>query len=650
MRSGGRVRRQVRALARHEGQGDPAGEVPCHVRAGRLPDREPRGLPRPVDPRGVRAPDGGDAGAAGGGPDGPQPGPAVGVELPGGGGRPAGPHGHPGTAAGVRLAGGRRAGDRGDRPDRAVEPAGLGASGCSRPSSGSWTTKTSERKGEQRPDTNPTNTKLHDRALRYMRSPSTGTVEDSSSALFPVGRLGNTPSAPRPSGGCGWTGTPSTSRSWSPRSWSSSPPVPAGVVVDATVGGGGHAAALLAARPDLGVLGLDRDPAALAAAAGRLAPFGPRAVLQHARFADLDRGGRRGPGRRPGRAGPRPARRPAADPQSRSRGSCSISGVSSLAARPGRARLLLSPRRRRSTCAWTRRGPTAPSSWSTRPTRPSWPAGSAASGEGRLARRIARAIVAARPIATTAELAEVVGAAVPAAARRRGHPARRVFQAIRIAVNDESDELAGGLPAALGLLGPGGRCLVISYHSGEGRLVKEVFADGRDGRVRLPARAAVRLRRGRSTSGGSSGARAAVARPRCRQRRASSARLWAVERLGTGDELDVTPPAAGPPPSRPARPGPGSRPTSATSRSLPRPRRAPRRRRRGLAVWSPSLLVVGALLARSVVAHAMLAQGQVRLTAAQSQLAAEQAIQPPAARSVAAAGEPGPDRRRGEEA
>jgi 16S rRNA (cytosine1402-N4)-methyltransferase len=97
-------------------------------------------------------------------------------------------------------------------------------------------------------------------------------------------------------------------------------------------------------------------------------------------------------------------------------------------------------------------------------------------GEGRFARRIARAIVAARPLSTTGELADVVRAAIPAATRRTGgHPARRVFQAIRIAVNEELDQLETALEQALGLLVPQGRCVVIAYHSGEDRLVKTLF-------------------------------------------------------------------------------------------------------------------------------------------------------------------------------
>jgi 16S rRNA (cytosine1402-N4)-methyltransferase len=97
-------------------------------------------------------------------------------------------------------------------------------------------------------------------------------------------------------------------------------------------------------------------------------------------------------------------------------------------------------------------------------------------GEGRFARRIARAVIAARPVMTTGQLADVVREAIPAATRRTGgHPARKVFQAIRIAVNEELDQLGTALDAALSLLSPGGRCVVISYHSGEDRMVKTRF-------------------------------------------------------------------------------------------------------------------------------------------------------------------------------
>jgi 16S rRNA (cytosine1402-N4)-methyltransferase len=98
-------------------------------------------------------------------------------------------------------------------------------------------------------------------------------------------------------------------------------------------------------------------------------------------------------------------------------------------------------------------------------------------GEGRLSGRIARAIVRARPLSSTRELADVVASAVPQAARRKGHPARRVFQALRIEVNDELGQLDAALPFAVQHLAVDGVCAVISYHSGEDRLTKQCFAD-----------------------------------------------------------------------------------------------------------------------------------------------------------------------------
>ena len=100
-------------------------------------------------------------------------------------------------------------------------------------------------------------------------------------------------------------------------------------------------------------------------------------------------------------------------------------------------------------------------------------------GEEKWSVRIARAICAERekhPIDTTFALADVIAGAVPAAARRAGHPARRVFQALRIAVNDELGELERGLEAAFGCLVPEGRLSVITFHSLEDRIVKQTMA------------------------------------------------------------------------------------------------------------------------------------------------------------------------------
>jgi len=103
-------------------------------------------------------------------------------------------------------------------------------------------------------------------------------------------------------------------------------------------------------------------------------------------------------------------------------------------------------------------------------------------GEERYARQIARAIVRRRPIESTGELVDVIKSAIPAPARfGDGHPAKRVFQALRIAVNDELGALERALPAAFEMLRPGGRLAVISFHSLEDRIVKTFMREGERG-------------------------------------------------------------------------------------------------------------------------------------------------------------------------
>ena len=99
-------------------------------------------------------------------------------------------------------------------------------------------------------------------------------------------------------------------------------------------------------------------------------------------------------------------------------------------------------------------------------------------GEERRSRRIARAIVRARPITTTAELAKVVSVAAPSMKGDKIHPATRTFQALRIRVNDELQEIQSLLRSAGSLLKPGGRLVLISFHSLEDRLVKDALRDG----------------------------------------------------------------------------------------------------------------------------------------------------------------------------
>jgi 16S rRNA (cytosine1402-N4)-methyltransferase len=227
-----------------------------------------------------------------------------------------------------------------------------------------------------------------------------------------------------------------------------------GLVIDMTLGAGGHAEALLASGVRH-VVGVDRDPEAITVAADRLAPFGDRFRAVPARFSEVDRETVEG----------------AVD------GVLFDLGVSSMQldeARRGFSFRADGPLDMR----MSEEGPTAADLVN------GLPEGELADvifqfGEERRARRIARAIVRARErgrIETTDALARVV---VGAVGRRPGgpHPARRTFQALRIAVNRETEELAASLPQAVDLLVPGGRVVVIAYHSLEDRIVKRAFRD-----------------------------------------------------------------------------------------------------------------------------------------------------------------------------
>jgi 16S rRNA (cytosine1402-N4)-methyltransferase len=226
-------------------------------------------------------------------------------------------------------------------------------------------------------------------------------------------------------------------------------------VVDMTVGSGGHAAALLEAGVSR-VIGVDRDPEALALADGRLSAFGDRARLVAARFSEVDEevvGG-------------------TAD------GVLFDLGVSSMQLdRPERGfgYRVDGPLDMRMGEGAAVVGPTAADLVNGLPER------DLADlifrlGEEPRSRRIAAAIVRNRPVRTTDQLTGIV---VSAVGKRPGgpHPARRTFQALRIAVNRELEELTAALPPAAGLLGPGGRVVVISYHSLEDRIVKRAFRD-----------------------------------------------------------------------------------------------------------------------------------------------------------------------------
>lgn len=245
-------------------------------------------------------------------------------------------------------------------------------------------------------------------------------------------------------------------------------PVPAGVLVDVTLGAGGHAGALLDAHPQLRLLGIDRDEAALAAAAENLARFGERVIgLEHARFDRITA-----------------IAEHAGLPVTAVLFDLGVSSPQLDQAERGFSYRLDAPldmRMDRST------GRTA-ADVVNGTTEQELVRLIADSGERRFARRIARRIVDGRPLSRTLELAEVVRDAIPAAARRTGgHPARRVFQAVRIAVNDELAVLGPAVDAALALLVPQGRCAVLAYHSGEDRIVKERFAHAATGGCVCPA-------------------------------------------------------------------------------------------------------------------------------------------------------------------
>ena len=237
---------------------------------------------------------------------------------------------------------------------------------------------------------------------------------------------------------------------------------PGAVMVDATLGLGGHSAALLERFGSLRLVGLDRDPQALALAAERLAPFGDRATLVHAVYDEL--------AEVLGRLG-----------VARVQGVLFDLGVSSMQldqAGRGFAYAQDAPLDMRMDQS---RGATAAEVVNT------YSASELARvlreyGEERFARRIADAVVrerATEPFTGTARLAELVRSSIPAATRRTGgHPAKRTFQALRIEVNGELAALEGALPAAVDALAVGGRMVVLSYHSLEDRMVKRVLRAG----------------------------------------------------------------------------------------------------------------------------------------------------------------------------
>jgi 16S rRNA (cytosine1402-N4)-methyltransferase len=235
---------------------------------------------------------------------------------------------------------------------------------------------------------------------------------------------------------------------------------PGAVLVDCTLGLGGHTEAVLERCPHARVIGIDRDPAALGLAATRLAPFGDRFTPVHAVYDEIaevvaDQG---------------------------------LTHVDAVLFDLGVSSMQLDVRERGFAYAEDApldmrmddtTGLTAAEVLNT------YPVADLTRilkeyGEERFARRIAAAVVrqrAVEPFTTSGRLVELLYAEIPAPARRTGgHPAKRTFQALRMEVNDELAVLRRAVPAAIEVIGVGGRVVVESYHSLEDRLVKQAFA------------------------------------------------------------------------------------------------------------------------------------------------------------------------------
>ena len=247
-------------------------------------------------------------------------------------------------------------------------------------------------------------------------------------------------------------------------------------LIDGTVGAGGHTSALLKAGIDQ-ALALDRDAQALDVAEQALADFGERVALRQASYVDM---------------------RAAA-------GELGWDAVDAILLDLGLSSLQLDAPERGFSFRYDAPldmrfeaesdGPRAHDLVN------GLPVDELASllfryGEERHARRIARAIIARRPVRSTQALAELVASAMPAAARRASkvHPATRTFQALRIAVNGELEAVEAVIPRAIDLLRPGGRLAIISFHSLEDRLVKQAFRQRATAVLSPPGMASIQAR------------------------------------------------------------------------------------------------------------------------------------------------------------
>jgi 16S rRNA (cytosine1402-N4)-methyltransferase len=288
-------------------------------------------------------------------------------------------------------------------------------------------------------------------------------------------------------------------------------------LVDATLGAGGHAERFLTDLPGLRVIGLDRDPSALDIARARLARFADRLTLVHTRYdgvaAALDEFGY-----------------------------AATESVDGMLFDLGVSSMQLDRAERGFAYAQD-----APLDMRMDPSSPLTAADIVNTydeaelarilqryGEERFARRIAAHIVRRRarePFRSTADLVALLYQAIPAAARRTGgHPAKRTFQALRVAVNDELDTLRNALPAALDALDVGGRIVVMAYQSLEDRIVKRLFAQAVASRtpVDLPVELPGHGPRFRSLTHGAERADAAEIE---RNPRSAAVRLRALQRM-----------------------------------------------------------------------------------------------------------------------
>ena len=356
------------------------------------------------------------------------------------------------------------------------------------------------------------------RHARTMRSLPTGPVEDSSSALFPVGRRGPYPGRTTPVGGLRMAQVYSHAPVLVDEVARLLSTVPPGVVIDGTLGAGGHAAAILDRRDDVVVLGLDRDPEAIAAGSEALERYGRRAIARQARFSTMASALQEA--KDAGLTGPRTPSSASSLDLGVSSHQLDTSARGFSYRNEGPLDMRMGPDDGPTAAEFLRdvdeddahRDPRRERRASLRP----WDRASRSSRARRRAPRSWRRRSSGR------------------SPRQPGGTAtwrRRTFQALRIAVNEELDELAGALAASQSLLVASGRLVVISYHSGEDALVKSTLRDAATGGCICPPLlpcvcGAVPTMRLVTRGAHKAGAEEIERNPRAR-----SARLRAAERL-----------------------------------------------------------------------------------------------------------------------